>query len=73
MDNVVNITRTLQAGEKDKFFRRKETLLALVSDAYKRMATNRDPSYRELQLSKCRAWLEELTEIFESGEIVDRF
>lgn len=65
-DEVTSITPlTLEA--------RKNTLLALITDSYKRMATNRDITYRGDQKAKCNFWLEELSKIYESGEIVTKF
>jgi len=39
--------------------------VSLIADSYKRMATNRDTNYRNIQLKKCEKWLEEMTVILE--------
>lgn len=43
----------------------KVTLLLLIKDAYVRMASNRDPSYRAQQMAKVDGWLEELSQLAE--------
>ena len=50
--------------------KRRETLLAMVSDAYRRMATNTASSYRHAQLLKCQEWLKELTELNEKDPVL---
>jgi len=45
---------------------RTQLLLDSIAGSYKRQATNRDPIYRRDQMKKVKAWLEELSEIFES-------
>ncbi len=40
--------------------------LGLITDAYQRMATNRDPEYRAKQLSFCEKRLETMTQIIET-------
>lgn len=42
-----------------------EALKAAITDAYIRMATNRDPAYRATQMEKVNGWLEELTQLLE--------
>lgn len=44
------------------------TLLGLIIDAYKRMATNRSWEHRIQQRKKVDEWLEQLTKLYESGE-----
>jgi len=39
--------------------------ISLIADSYKRMATNRDTNYRDIQLEKCNKWLEEMTILLE--------
>jgi len=53
--------------EIEKFTARRESLLALIADAYRRMATNTAQSYRNDQKAKCDAWLAELTELNETN------
>jgi len=38
-----------------------------IVDSYNRMATNRDPDYRNEQLEKCKEYLEEMTQIYETA------
>jgi hypothetical protein len=47
--------------------KRRDTLLYMIADSYKRMATNDSPIYRREQLAKCNEWLAELTEMFKSS------
>ena len=47
---------------------RKDQLLGLIKDAYARMATNRDFTYRAVQTKKVDDWLEELTKIYETDQ-----
>jgi len=47
-----------------------EMYLALIVNAYKRMATNRDPVYRQTQLAYTAEWLEQLTLLYEAGAMV---
>lgn len=47
-----------------------ETLLHLIEDAYRRMATNRDEIYREIQMRKVNEWLEQLSVLYEKGEFI---
>lgn len=44
---------------------RRDTLKHLIADSYCRMATNLDSDYRDMQTTKCSAWLDELTSLFE--------
>jgi hypothetical protein len=47
-----------------------EILLRLIEDAYRRMATNRDKIYREIQMKKVNDWLEQLSIAYEKGEFI---
>ena len=38
-----------------------------IADSYNRMATNRDPDYRNKQLEKCKEYLEKMTQIYETA------
>lgn len=49
---------------------RRETLLAMIADAYRRMATNTAARYRHEQLMKCQEWLRELTKINETDSVI---
>lgn len=42
--------------------------LALITDAYQRMSTNRDPEYRAQQITFCEKQLEKMTQIVEAQE-----
>lgn len=46
---------------------KKRLLLGMIADAYSRMATNRSPLYREMQMDKINKWLEELTTMHEKN------
>ncbi len=49
---------------------RRLTLLAMVSDAYWRMATNTSMIYRTEQLAKCQEWLSELTQLHTTDPVL---
>lgn len=43
----------------------KRMLLNMITDSYKRQATNTSPLYREEQMAKVDQWLARLTKMFE--------
>lgn len=53
----------LSKEEALKLVMRRETLLGVIADSYRRMATNTDSNYRDQQVLKCQNWLDELTEL----------
>jgi hypothetical protein len=50
----------------EKAIERRKVLLSLIADSYKRQATNRSQQYRAEQSLKCKVWLDELTDLWES-------
>jgi hypothetical protein len=60
------VNKLQEAGEHyQQLMARRRTLLNSIADAYKRQATNRGVDYRDMQMSKVNAWLEELSKMFE--------
>lgn len=59
-------TKFQSAGEEyAKRVNQRNTLLNSITDAHRRMATNRDAAYRKMQQEKVDGWLEELTQLSE--------
>ncbi len=63
MDEPMGVP-TLTRKESRQLVKRREVLLGVIADSYRRMATNTSMLYRHEQLDKCQGWLAELTEIY---------
>jgi hypothetical protein len=60
------ITDLPEAKTKEEcltLIKRREVLLSVIADSYRRMATNSSLLYRQQQLDRCGEYLRELTEI----------
>lgn len=57
-------------AKEQEYKRNVDSLLRLIADAHKRMATNRNKEYRKKQQEKIDKWLETLTKMYEEeGEL----
>lgn len=56
--------------ENLELLRRRDSLLGVISDSYRRMATNPAMYYRSQQLAKCDGYLRELTELYQLDPIL---
>lgn len=54
-------------NDREIFKMQVDSLLGLMADVHKRMATNRDPHYRAVQQQKIDGWQEELTKLQEGN------
>ncbi len=58
------IAAKLQAKATSDFI---DMRIAVIADAFRRQASNRDPNYRKVMMEKVSVWLEEITAYVEKN------